>query len=44
MKKTMYTKPHAEMVLLTKEDVIRTSGIARAADDTNGLPTVSWKS
>ena len=45
MKKIAYTRPVAEMVLLLKNDVIRTSdGISQLADDSAGLPNVNWKS
>lgn len=50
MKKTVYTRPQAEVVLLNNYDVIQTSGaiddnpIKLVTDDSQGLPTVSWKS
>ena len=50
MKKIVYTPPKAEMVLLNHCDVIQTSSVVdepdikRFANDSNGLPTVGWKS
>ncbi len=45
MKKIAYISPKAEMAPLLENDVIRTSdGIRQLSDDTNGLPSVNWKS
>ena len=50
MKKTEYTSPTAEMILLPKDDVMNTSSdfnqydIGLNADDSSGLPTIGWKS
>ena len=45
MKKTAYTQPMAEMVLLQEDDVIRTS-LTKVIDATNiddaGIPKTTW--
>ena len=50
MKKIVYTKPEADMILLNNYDVIQTSSLGEdnpdinlLADDSNGLATAKWK-